>query len=164
MNPEQTIDQLGLLAGIQEACAERLRTDGFFTNIEVITERLGDIEKRINQSLGSIKAGICVIIVTPVANVTSPNLAGPYFGEVKVVVRVIENTIINRSATGTQKPASKVAEIVCARLHNFTPDGFANITCDNPTIALGNDPKNLSYDCLFTTHGGIEYTPDRETD
>ncbi|MDB6064944.1 MAG: hypothetical protein JWR26_1152 [Pedosphaera sp.] len=151
-----------ILSQLQQQCADRLQSDPLFADIRVLTERIADIESEIERALGPLnqqggRTGVVAILLTPTANVNFENLFGPFFDEIKIVVRVIENVPINQDAnTGTTIPAAEVAEKVCNLLHHFQP-GSANgpITAGKPAIALGNDPNHLSYDCVFKTSGGL---------
>lgn len=151
-----------ILSQLQQQCADRLQTDPLFANIPVLTERIKDIESEIDRALGPLneqggKTGLVAIILTPSANATFENVFGPFFDEIKVVVRVIENVPINQDPnTGTNIPAAEAAERICNLLHHFLPDSANGpITAQKPTISLGNDPTHLSYDCRFRTSGGL---------
>jgi hypothetical protein len=151
---------MGLLTTIQQAIADRLKTDRFFSDIPILTEKIGDIENEIQRQLGAI--GVVVIVITPTANVVYTAPPGPYWHDIHVVVRVVENVVINQGQNGTKKPASDIAEIISAMIHLYQPPPPVSALYCTPdhSLSLVADPSgNLTYDCDFTTHGGIIYTP-----
>ena len=51
------------------------------------------------------KTGLVAIILTPTANANFENVFGPFFDDIKIVVRVIENVPINQDPnSGTNFP------------------------------------------------------------
>jgi hypothetical protein len=162
---------MSILTQLQQQCADRLASDPFFAHVRVLTERISDIESEIERALGPLneaggKSGVVVILLTPTANVNFGNVFGPFFDEIRVVTRVIENVTVNQDAnSGTNLSAAAVAEKICAFLHHFQPDSAAGpLVAQRPSIALGNDPQHLSYDCVFQTSGGLtEVLPQVET-
>jgi hypothetical protein len=151
-----------ILSQLQQECADRLLSDSLFAHIPVLTERIKDIESEIQRALGPFngqagKTGLVAILLTPTANVNFENVFGPFFDEIKIVVRLVENVPVNQDPnSGTNIPAAQAAEAVCNLLHHFKPDGANGpITSQRPAISLGNDPNHLSYDCLFKTSGGL---------
>jgi Chitobiase/beta-hexosaminidase C-terminal domain len=157
---------MSLLATLQQQCADRLQSDPLFANVPVLTERIADIESEVARALGPLngqsgKTGLVAILLTPTANVNFENVFGPFFDDIKIVVRVIENVPVNQDpATGTNVAAADAAEKICSLLHHFQPDSASGpITAQKPSIALGNDPRNLSYDCHFKASGGLTTIP-----
>jgi hypothetical protein len=153
---------MSILSSIQQQCADRLQADPLFANVPVLTERIRDIESEIARALGPLndqngRTGLVAIILTPTANVNFENVFGPFFDDIKIVVRVIENVPVNQDAnTGTNVAAADAAEKVCSLLHHFQPDNANGpVTAQKPSVALGNDPNYLSYDCRFKTSGGL---------
>jgi len=151
-----------VLSQIQQQCADRIQSDPLFATIPVLTERIKDIESEIDRALGPLnqadgKTGIVAIVLTPTANANFDNVFGPFFDDIRIVVRVIENVPINQDPnTGTNVAAAEAAEKICALLHHFYPDAANGpVVAQKPSIALGNDPNNLSYDCRFKTAGGL---------
>ncbi len=157
---------MSILSSIQQQCADRLQSNPLFAHVPVLTERIKDIESEIARALGPLneqggKTGLVAIILTPTANVNFENVFGPFFDDIKIVVRVIENVPINQDPnTGTNIPAADAAEKICNLLHHFQPDSANGpITAQKPSITLGNDPNYLSYDCRFKTSGGLSAVP-----
>ena len=151
-----------VLSQLQQECADRLQSDPLFANVPVLTERIKDIESEIERALGPLneqggKTGLVAILLTPTANVNFENVFGPFFDEVRIVARVVENVPINQDPnTGTNIAAAELAEKICALLHHFQPDSATGpVVAQKPAIALANDPNHLSYDCHFRTSGGL---------
>jgi hypothetical protein len=161
----------GLQLTLQQLMADWLANDPYFVDVPIITEFSKDIASDINEALGALtgggtnKAGICVVLVTPLAEANFADQPGPYFDKVKVVARVIENVPINQSTAGTGKRALDVAEFIHAVMRDFSsPLQNTNIVQDRPAIVMGNDPDNVTYDCLFVAHGGVSYKPSQVSD
>jgi hypothetical protein len=148
-----------LIEIIQDA-ADALRADPYFSNIPVLAEDLGDPANAIDTYLTK-RGGIGVMIMTPKANVTSPNLPGPYFEGIIFIASVWENVALNRAAdgSGTGKAALAVAEVIAALLHHHSPAGIAEtLTPLTPTIALvPRTEPYLAYNILYKTEGGVDY-------
>jgi hypothetical protein len=150
------------LAQLQQQCADRLAADPLFAHVPVLTERIADISSEIDRALGPLnsragRTGIVAVLLTPTANVNFENVFGPFFDEIRIAVRILENVTVNQDATtGTNISAAELAERVCTLLHHFQPDyATGPVVAQKPTIALGNDPNHLSYDCRFQTSGGL---------
>lgn len=154
--------QQGRLAQLREDAADKLRQNPLLSGIEVFTEKIGDIENKILLALGTMK-GICIIVVSPKANISYPDSAGPIFDDVTIVVQVVENVLINQSEQGTQKPCSYVAEIVGsgptdeagvaanAGLHLFITSENKTLTCRSIVMAPPDANDNLIYNVTFKT-------------
>lgn len=155
-----------LLTNIQETVAERLTKENFFSDaaaetpqpLLVLTEQIGDLAARIRQSIGTL--GIVCVVLTPTAVSTSLNRQRPYFDEVRIVVRVQENVVLNRAANGTGQPASLVAEAVAWFLHGFVPEGLG-CSLRLEAIRLVADPRLLVYETAFTMQAGLRFPPRR---
>lgn len=149
------------LTQLQQECADRIVSDPLFANAPVITEKIKDILGSIAVALGPItktggKSGLCIVLITPVANVNFANLSGPYFDDVRIMARVLENVTVNKSPSGTNIDALEAIEKVCFLLHQFYPANASSpVIAQSPTITLGDDPKNLSYDGHFKVSGGL---------
>lgn len=161
-------DPVDPFSDLQEKIEARLESLEFFSDasagsprpIEVITEKLGDIENRIN--LAVQKLGCCVLVTTPIGDVANANNSGLIFDPLNIVVRAFENVTVNRAATSpySKQPASWIAIAVAFGLHGWTPDGF-NGPINVKNIALGNDPKRLSYDVIAQIELAIDDEPQR---
>lgn len=148
---------------LQAKIQDQLEAQTFFSTapaIEVLTESLGDIESRINAAVAKI--GCCVLVATPVGDVQNANCAGLIFSPLNIIIRVFENVKVNR-ATGSsfsQQPASWIAIAAAYAIHGWTPSGF-NGPINVKGLALGNDPRRLSYDVIAEIEFAIGDTPQR---
>ncbi len=154
--------QQGRLAQLREDAADKLRQNPLLSGIEVFTEKIGDIESQIQNALGTLK-GICIIVVSPKANVSYPDSPGPVFDDVTIVVQIVENVLINQTEQGTKKPCSYVSEIVGsgptdeagikqnAGLHLFTTSENKTLTCRSIVMAPPDPDGNLIYNVTFKT-------------
>lgn len=145
-----------ILSSLQQQLADKLQADIFCEDVPVLSENLKDINYLVDVAVKKI--GACILVVTPVANTSFPDKAGPYFNQVIIVVRCMENPIINRATGGSGKTALEMAEHVAAILHHFIPEGHSEaVRAVSPTIVIGNDPVHLSYDVRFETGVGVQY-------
>lgn len=151
-------DRLPLLE-LQELIATRLDNDQWFDRIPVITENLGDVATIVDIAVS--KLGSCVVVETPTANCSHPNVPAVEFDEVPIVVTVWENVILNRDADNTaasNKKALETAQVICALLHHFEPGtGWNTIITTTPTIEKADDPDLVGYHCRFRTACGFRY-------
>ena len=147
-----TRDSVGQMEELQDELATVLEKSQFFADMPILTEKQKDIESEIERALGSL-GGACVIILTPRANVSHPNLPGPQFSDVSIVARVIENVLVNQSDAGTKNPASLIAEQVAANLHHVHTTSGKIVLCQQ--LGLVPDPDSLMYDVMFKTKFGV---------
>lgn len=154
---------MSVLADIQTTVEERLQDatlfDGldYFDGVTIIKEDIGDIVNQINKALGPV-AGICVVILTVDADNNHPNVNPPYLSNVKVVVEVLENVVINRQGA-SYKTANDMIEHVLLYLNHYKPVG-ANECFVLDTEAIRTDdepppPANLAKRATFKTAAGI---------
>lgn len=153
----------GVLKAIQASVADRLLSDPYFENIPVITENIGDIETAIDEAVDRL--GICMVVVTPGARVTNPNVAGPWFNKIPIVVRAIENVILNRGTEGA-KQASEAVEMAAILLHLHTPTEHNDLlVVDEQAITIVPVPKVksqegwVSYELLLWSNAQIKIDP-----
>ena len=153
---------MSLLTEIQQQAGARLAAQAFFADatkpVPVLTEQLGDLQNRVQQSLGQL--GIVCVVLTPTAKATNRDRVRPYFDQISVVVRTQENVTLNRAATGTGQPASLVAEAAAWFLHGFIPAGIGG-TLFLEEIRLVADPRLLVYETAFTLQTGLRNKPVR---
>ncbi|MDB6022614.1 MAG: hypothetical protein JWQ04_2471 [Pedosphaera sp.] len=157
---------MSILSSIQQQCADRIQADPLFANVPALTERIADIDSEIARALGPLngqsgKTGLVAVVLTPTATVHFQNVFGPFFDEIKIVVRVIENVAVNQDPnTGTNVAAADAVERICGLLHHFQPEAANGpITSRRPSITLGKDPGYLCYECHFRTSGGLSAVP-----
>ena len=152
---------MSFLLQLQTECADRLRADPLFEFVPVITEVKHDVAQQVEAAMGPHlsmggKGGVCAVVLTPIANASWPNVAGPFFDEVKVAVIVRENPPINRSSKGTGHTAADLIERVCQLFNlDFKPtNANSPLRPDKPTITLFAEPEFLTYHAAFVTSGG----------
>src|SRR5688572_17889725 len=94
---------------MQVVMVDRLQADPYFDNLVVLHQKKYDIQNEIDTAIASL--GICVIIVTPSADIgIHKDVLPPYFEAIDFIIRVQESTITNQ----TGKSSLAVAEHVVA--------------------------------------------------
>jgi hypothetical protein len=140
------------LSDIRAAVGAMTEADPYFADIPVVTERLKDIQGRIDLIVGRSN-GICLVLVTPTLGGRLVDVPGANYSDIGLIGRVLENTKINE----TGKEALDVAIYTDALWSQMKPDPLAaSLRADNPSIILGTDPKYLSYDIRYLTEGGTK--------
>jgi hypothetical protein len=79
---------MAVLTTIQTAIKTKLESLEYFAGISVFTEQLADVEQNLQIALAQ-KTGIAAIVLTPGADCNHPNLPGPYFETIAVVVQIV---------------------------------------------------------------------------
>lgn len=137
---------------MRDALKAMMEADPYYFDIPIITERLQNIDAKVEGIVGKA-GGICIVLVTPNFGSPMPNLPGANFDAIGFVARVFENVKTNP----TGKEAQHVALYTAALWSQLKPDTFANpLKLDDPGVALGNDPRFLSYDVNAVTNGGTK--------
>lgn len=124
------IDPDAVISDFQAAIKTRLLSDTWFSGIDIFTpddmdnagkesETPADIEQRIEQSLSSLGKGVCIIVAVPSLQGIAADAPSIVADNVPVLVRVVENPLINRAPTGTRKTYSMVGLRITRRLHHF---------------------------------------------
>lgn len=145
-----------MMQALQNEIEARLAAAEYFADIPVFSERKKDVANEVSRALGTLagkggKKGICAVVLQPVGNDQEGNLPTVEL-HMRVSVKVIENVLINASATGTQKAALKVAEKVVALLKHYWPRGIADILVpESPTIVPVEDASGLAYEVRLQT-------------
>lgn len=110
------------LHGLQQEIVDLLAADEQLfgpPQIAVIREDEGDIEAQIQKALGPIgSGGGCVIVSYPQVD---PAGRIPDLVTANVLVQVLEQPIVNRSRSGNQVQAGRLAEIVLGLLQSYQP-------------------------------------------
>ena len=149
------IIERGALDTLQAGVVAALKAEPFLADVPVLHERVEDLAYQIDLALAGLQEqgggmGICCVVLTPRFRVSNPNVPGPYCDPVNLVVRIMENVLINMSDTGTKKPASLVCEVVANRIHHLTLPGFAG--CINVQDGgIVSVPGYLAYQVNATT-------------
>ena len=161
---------MSVLKQLQQSFADHLSADSYFSTPAspglpvpaIITENVLDITNMIQTAISKI--GASVIIITPQANVPAEDVPYVYFENVTMIARCFELPTVNRGATGSQKPAFDMAEMVAAIGHHFTPllenssgpDINTTWVLANPAIRLIADKQFLIYDVRFKVSVGLQ--------
>lgn len=150
-----------LLTQIPELVAARLRSRSFFTDVPIIAEDVGEdyatlIEDRIDAKLGEI--GLVAVVVPVRATAANENVPAVYYEKIPVVIRWIENPVVNRSPAGRKLLAPWCVTATNHYLNNYQLPGLAQIFVDDPPWARVPDAERIIYDCNHWTHGGTEET------
>jgi hypothetical protein len=151
----------GMLSSVREEWATFLRENsdsgaaayfGAAPAIEIYTEKLKSIDQIVTDALKRL--GLTVMIVTVVARDAKNQMAGLAFGDVACVARVFENPKLN--ATGVS--ASDCAEAIAWFTRRFSFEGQPLRLVE---ISLGDDPRALTYDVIFSLEAQRETAPTR---
>lgn len=128
--------------------AEQLRGEGYFADVPVIEEDVGDVPARLAADMGKRRLAV---IVGWDGFTSRGDSSTVIFGEATVVVSVFEQPVVNRRTEGA-KTLLMTAREVASALHLFTVPGtsplvFRKIT---PVQALtGGDRGVISCDVQF---------------
>ena len=149
----------GLFETIQSEIKARLDAQEFFSDsaaatprpIPVLTEDLKDIGNQIQ--LGLARLGLAVVVVLPAARSSNGEIPGPLWDSIEIVVRVMENVVINRGATGIGVQNGLVCEAVAWHLHQFRPGNLGPAIWIR-RIQLVPDPALLVRDVVGTIMAG----------
>lgn len=85
---------MGALSQLQANVVERLQADPYWTGVEIITEKKGDLITDIETTVAQL--GFCVVVVTPVFQFFNP-LTLNFEGYADVAIMVYENVLLNSS-------------------------------------------------------------------
>lgn len=134
---------MSVLRSFQSSVANRLSSQPFLAGCPIVTESAQDINNMIQTALS--KLGVCVIVVTPTAGMSSPNAPQCYFERVKLILRVVELPTINRSKTGLGLTAYDVAEFCAVALQGWSPfeEGSSTVVDVNTSVII-EDVKTVA--------------------
>lgn len=147
---------------VQERAAALVQADPYFAGIEVLAERRGDVNQKIQAALQ--KLGLCVIVMTPSFRIQAKVRTRTII-RVRVVVECSEIVLTNSSASGTQKPTLSAAWAAALALRGqdngaagegedarlLTLQQTFEISEDDDPVRLVPDPRLLTYHAtLFT--------------
>lgn len=140
------------LADIRDSVGALTTADPYFSDIPVVTEKLKDINSRVEQLVGRTN-GICLILVTPTLGGRLGNVPGANYSDILLLGRMVVNNKINQ----TGKEALDAAIYTDALWSQMKPDQLAAaLRPAEPSIVLGTDPSYLSYDIRYLTEGGTK--------
>lgn len=146
----------GQITHSQELIESMLLAEPYFDDITVLRFDKGDIQNQVDVVIGRV--GICALILTPKMTVRFKDTPGPFF-EINTSVEVIENVIINRSGSGTNKSAPEVAEYVAATVHHSPAPGDNVFGAQSVELTgIGQNERNqvvITYAVDFISEGGL---------
>jgi hypothetical protein len=153
---------------LQLDCFGRVSAADYFSDVEVIHDRPRSadaailIETRIDNVLAGLnkkngKAGAVVRVLMPAFDVPEPEMPGPY-GERIIILRSIENPMVNMGTNGSGKSAEDIADNVLAELNDFRPGPFDILysarRAIEPVEALLKKGQ-IAYDVSLRQKGGL---------
>ncbi|MCW5557736.1 MAG: chitobiase/beta-hexosaminidase C-terminal domain-containing protein, partial [Verrucomicrobiae bacterium] len=136
---------------LQQEIADRLAADPFFQDIPCLWELKRDIAREIDVAMSQIGAG--ALVITPTASVESPNLPGPFYEDIGIVVQVYSDPVLAPALPR----AMEIAEHVASLLHHWTPASMSTpLVGEKPTIvpAQTDNPDGDGRDVRFQCAGG----------
>jgi hypothetical protein len=147
-----------LLLDLQQAIKQRLISDTWFSGMDVFTpddftesgenQAAADLEQRIEQSLSSLKKGVCILILFPKISGIASDAPGILADNVPLFVRIVENPMVNRASSGLRKTASMVMIRVMRRLQHFAYRECVIVLSDSKHVP---DETNLIWDVIGKT-------------
>jgi hypothetical protein len=154
------VDPDAIIVDLQAAIKAHLAGDPWFMGIDIFTpddmddagrasETPGDIEQRIEQSLSALGKGVAIIVAVPALRGIAFDSPGVLADNVPVLVRIVENPLVNRGAGGTRKTYSMVGIRVTRRLHHFVFRDETSVVLQR-SGAVPN-PDNLVWDVVART-------------
>ena len=150
-----------ILTGIQQNVADTLSADPFFADIPVLAENLRDMTYLATKAVDQI--GLLVLVTTPAANQRYADMATPYFDEINLIIRVIEDVAVNRGQGDPGVPAAyvtapEVAEVALAVVYHTCPAGVNEVwNPAEPTLVTKEEAGFVVSEVRFKTAGGIAY-------
>lgn len=96
---------------LQDRIKARLARIAYFTtprSVPVVTVDDGDILTKILEKTSALDGGLAICVLTPVGQNGNPDLPGVNL-TLQVEIAVVEISVINRAATGLQKPSYEAA-------------------------------------------------------
>ena len=148
------------MVDLQAKARAKLAADPAFDSVPVLTESLKDVESELLRALGpqtTGASGVVCIVITPKFKVSSPNVPGPWFDKVRLVVRIMENVTVNQQPGGTMKPALMLVRAAARVLHQYFEAGiFAPLSVLDAVLVPDHDTENgaggtLIYDLNLET-------------
>lgn len=151
-----------ILIDIQLAVRDRLLSQEWFTDIEVIAEDTDPtvdelISSRIEAAIGRI--GTVAIVMPTVARIADSGETPALYFHFQQTVRIVENPIINRAESGTGKLAIQTMSHALLALHHYSPTAYPDLamfTVD-PAAPFRRvpDTQRIIYDLNILTKGGM---------
>ncbi|MEM1057921.1 MAG: hypothetical protein AAGK14_01625 [Verrucomicrobiota bacterium] len=109
-----------VLTDLQEEIAARLRGDALFATVPVLSERPRDLGYEVDRAVGAL--GLAIIVSPPGPAGYSATGRPARFEDITVLIRVIEDPVLNEEGPDGQS----AAERVLALLHRHRPESVAS--------------------------------------
>lgn len=146
-----------MLTEIQEQAVKTMLADRYYQRVPAMREDEGEIVARVKAAIA--KLGICCVAHILECRAEGSNAPGPLFRPIRLAVDVVELVAINRASSGSQLPASAVAEHTAQLLHypNNPARGDAYpLACES--VAKIPDKTYLIYRVVLGTSGVLPIT------
>lgn len=134
---------MSMIGDIQQEVADQISAQPFFENIAVVTESVGDLMNAFEAAISAAtstggKCGAFVFVMSPDANVTNPEPAGPLFDEIDIHIQVtVQTDVANDPEIGVGVSDLDICIAICQALNKFyPPSATAPLREANPTIQL----------------------------
>ena len=141
-----------ILAAVQQEIADCLLADPFFATIPVLVEQPLDLTYGLQQSVAA--GAVYIVVLVPLARVSSPTAPGPFFDAVEVTLRVHENVPLTAAPH-----ALEIAETALALLHLFHPPTFNEVVTAAPlALQRFEEPDRVGYEVRVVTQALAAYS------
>jgi len=141
---------------IEQEISDRLLSDPYFENLEVLVVKKGNLVQEIKSRLAKQKVLVAPVITR--AGVKNWDCERPYFNNIAITVGVFENVLVNQSEVGTGKTVKAISEKTHSLLHMWTPDSLSASlrSTEDAFEPMADDRLNIANN-NFTTEGGLTY-------
>lgn len=147
----------GQITYTQQRLESLLVANVYFDDIAVIPFDKGDIQNMVDIAVAKI--GIAVVIMAPRKETKEQDAPGP-FSKIFCSCEVIETVVVNRGVSGTNKPASEVAEYIESIVHcSQQPDDNMFVHMSSALTGMGKNDRNetqITWAVDFFTYGGVQ--------
>jgi len=127
----------GVIPDVQAAVRDRLASFSEFGGLAMILQYEGSIDTRLDEALAVMREGFrpgaALLIATPAAEETGPNLPTVRLDPLGVTVTAVEDTVFNEPPDGTGRRAFEWAILALRALKGWTPPG-----CQKPLTGWGS--------------------------
>lgn len=156
-----------ILQQLQEDIAARLGANSAFTYVPITVVNPLDedeatlIQTRIDEQLSGYitkagKAGLACLVLVPELNARNPDLPGPQL-DAEIIIRVIENPLVNRGADGVQVTPEEQAMTVLGLLHLWSPYNYAVFyAAERGALSQVQIKDRIAWDVKMTLPLGVQ--------
>ncbi len=127
---------------VQSAVCARLASFGEFGGVSILAQYEGSIDTRIDEALATMAEGrlqgVALLVATPAAQESGPNLPTVRLDPLGVTVTVVEDTVLNVPPSGSGRRCLQWAVLALRALKGWTPPSCQKpLTGWGSTLALG---------------------------